>query len=196
VKSKSLVTEPSTNRKLDWDQAKLWWRIGLPSQEIARRMKVMPQAVNRYAEQYGWTRDLKARYLEELAYRSTMEFAPPGVSFRGHIPQGSNKVAEKERLAIVTMADEAAAANTNHRHLWQKQRKLLETILNTLEKAMAGEDVDVSIFNGKESPADILVKGTQILARVQTGERLAYGMDEKQKQDPLTVKFGHDEETT
>ncbi len=193
---------------IDWGAVELEFRIGnLSDAALARKHGTSRDMLLKRAMKYKWKRDLRGRYAVALQSRLAQESSKnlPAVAEDDTVPQQIRYIEEEER-AIQGMAEAAVIVVREHR---ADLRRLRTTTFKLLERTEAfldgktlwitnekGEIIEAPFGGGKETPADILEKISRIYVRVQGLERTAFSIDEKVKQDPITVTYNEDEKDT
>jgi hypothetical protein len=199
--------DPKTRLVPNWPKAKVMWRIGRWSADHAHIAKVcgltVKQLRDRAANELWPEGDLSDRYVTALKSKIVADFNPKDKITK--IPPSGTRYLQTVEAAIQNMADAAAAVGREHREDNARERAVFRTILERVEAYLKGEPIMIvgpdgefqvaPFMSAKESVTDVLEKLSRISTRTQARDRVAFAMDDKKAVDPLTVKFGRDDET-
>jgi hypothetical protein len=103
------------------------------------------------------------------------------------------------------MAEAAAGVIREHRTDLSKLRGIVKKLTDRVDAYMDGNPIEIMNKKGewieapfmgnRESISAVIETISRIHTRVQGLERVAFGIDKKEAQDPLTVTFSKDDES-
>jgi hypothetical protein len=206
------VTAADGNRNtraiVDWERAKRDYRIGVKSNVlIAKECGTSVLTLLRYAKKNGWIDqrgDLNAVFQAKLRARQIQEYKPVDEGHGRNIPVSNTKALKDQDAALEAMAEATVTVIREHRQDLKKLRGVAWKMAERLDAYMDGrtvmitgpdgESIEAPFMSNKESVSDVLEKLSRISSRLQSLERVAFGVDDKQAQDPITVNFSKDDE--
>lgn len=189
-----MSTPKPVETQIDWERVEADYRAGLMSiREIARRANCSHTAVALRAEQGGWTRDLKAK----IHAKAEAQLAKSVLS--KNLATGKP---ETEKAIIAANANVVAAVHIAHRAGTTEVRELVLALVAEAKAAIHAPEVFAQVYDILASGDDperaklreladlitslparakVMKDLLECLSRVVTIERLAYGLDDKQK---------------
>jgi hypothetical protein len=194
---------PDTRPRYDWKAVELKWRIGnISDAALAKQFNMSTQMLLKRAKSENWQRDLKDRFKIALQSRLAEEHKPDDDGKGRNLAPSNTKFLEDEERMVQAMAQSAVLVVLEHRKDLRRLRGITSKLTERLDAYMDGKpikifvdgsEIEAPFMNNKESVSDIIEKLSRIHTRVQGLERVAFSIDEKVNQDPITLNFGEED---